>query len=147
MTSQNHQTNLDIAQQYIAFFNEMPLQAEKFKTFVDPGIIWQEMPNLFSPTGRTGGLSTMLDGMERGNKLLKEQQYTIRQAVASQDSVALEIKWEAVMAQQLAKFPPGTQLSANVAIFLGFRGGKIISQHDYVCYGPLPNPVDTKKEA
>jgi ketosteroid isomerase-like protein len=129
--------NLEIAKQYIALFNEMPLRAEKLTPFFAPEIIWQEMPNLFSPAGKTRELPQMLEGLEQGNKLLKEQRYLVRQAMAHGDSVALEIDWEAATAQPLAHLPAGAQLRAKVAIFLVFREGKIISQRDYTCYYPL----------
>jgi ketosteroid isomerase-like protein len=134
------QTNLALAQQYLSIFNEMPLQAEKFKIFVDPQVIWQELPNLLSPGG-TRDLAKMLAGLEQGNKLLKQQRYLVRQAVASGDTVALEIDWEATTAQPLANLPAGTQLSAQVAIFLEFRDGKIIRQRDYTCYHPPAPPA------
>jgi ketosteroid isomerase-like protein len=137
MITQNQKTNLEIARQYIALFNETPIQAEKFKTFVDPDITWQEMPNTFSPSGRTGGLALMLAGLERGNVLLKDQRYLIQQAVGDGDRVALEIIWEGCLAQQAGPFPPDTQLRANVGIILTFRAGKITSQHDYPCYHPI----------
>lgn len=139
--SAQSQTNLALAQQYLALFNEMPLQAEKFKSFVDPEVVWQELPNLLSPGG-TRDLAKMLAGLEHGNKLLKEQRYLIRQAVASGDAVALEIDWNATIAQPLAALPAGTRLNAQVAIFLEFRDGKIIGQRDYTCYHPPAPPAN-----
>jgi hypothetical protein len=47
MSTPNHQENLAIVRQYIALFNEYPVDATRFKQFVAPEVVWQEMPNTF----------------------------------------------------------------------------------------------------
>jgi ketosteroid isomerase-like protein len=134
MSTPNHQENLAIVRQYIALFNEYPVDATRFKQFVAPEVVWQEMPNTFAPTGRSGTLEAMLTGLERGNEVLSGQQYTVHQAVAQGDMVALEIEWQGALAKALGPFAAGTELRASVGIFLQLKDGKIVSQHDYPCY-------------
>jgi ketosteroid isomerase-like protein len=57
--------------------------------------------------------------------------------IAAGDVVALEITWKGRVMKALPPFSAGTQLSAQIAIFLSFRDEKIVSQTDYPCYDPI----------
>ena len=129
--------NLRLMQQYIALLNDPAASIEDVKAYFDESIIWKEMPNLFAPAGRASDYQTILASWAKGREYLPEQTYTLRQAIASGDTVALEISWLGRVTKSLPPFSAGTQFSARVAIFLRFRDGKIVSQTDYPCYDPM----------
>ena len=130
--------NLRLTKQYIELLNDPSTSVEDVKAFFDESIIWKEMPNLFAPAGRTSDYQTIIASWAKGRAYLPEQVYTLRQAIASGDTVALEISWLGRVTKSLPPFSAGTQLSAQVAIFLRLRDGKIVSQTDYPCYDPIP---------
>ena len=136
MPSEEERRNLELATKYIELVSRASATPEDLKDFLDEGIVWREMPNRFAPAGRTSDYATVLESWEKGREYLPEQTYTLRHAVASGDTVALEISWLGEVAKPLGPFPAGTRLGAQIAIFIRFRDGKIVSQTDYPCYQP-----------
>lgn len=67
---------------------------------------------------------------------MSSQQYHIRNEVANDDQVALEIDWIGTLAVPFQDKPKGGQMRAHFAAFLQFKDGKIISQRNYDCYEP-----------
>jgi len=55
----------------------------------------------------------------------------------SGDEVAVELEWKGVLAVPLGNLPAGYEMKADVAMFLTFRDGKIVSQRNYDCYAPF----------
>jgi ketosteroid isomerase-like protein len=142
MLSEEEQKNLRLARQYVELFNDPATSIEDVKVYFDESIIWREMPNRFATQGRTSDYQTILASWEKGREYLPEQTYTLRESIASGDVVALEISWKGKVAKALPPFSAGTQLSAQLAIFLRFRDGKIVSQTDYPCYDPVVETGD-----
>lgn len=137
MPSEEEQQNLRLAQKYLELFNNPATTKEDVKAYLDEGIVWREMPNRFAPAGRTSDYTAMGASWEKGRGYLPEQTYTLRHMIASGETVALEISWLGKMKKALGPFAADTQLSAQIAIFLRFRDGKIVSQTDYPCYDPI----------
>jgi ketosteroid isomerase-like protein len=137
MLSEGERQNLEVAKRYIELVGSPATRTEDLKIMLDPSVVWREMPNLFAPRGRTSDYATALASFGKGREYLPEQTYTLRHAMASEDTVALEIDWAGEVAKAIGPFPAGARLSARVAIFLRFRGGKIVSQTDYLCYDPV----------
>ncbi len=67
---------------------------------------------------------------------MSQQRYELKNALASGDWVALEVNWAGTLAVQFETIPVGGEMRAHVALFLQFRDGKIVRQHDYDCYEP-----------
>ena len=128
-------TNLEIAREYIAAI-ERGATGEALAKYLTPDVVLQEMPNRVAPHGSTSDLARALQGAERGQKLFKRQTYTIINAVAENDKVALEIEWLGITAIQIQNLPPGSEMRDHVAIFLQFRQGRISRQHHYDCFEP-----------
>jgi ketosteroid isomerase-like protein len=130
--------NLELAKRYIRTVGDPSTTFDDLKALLDDQIIWKEMPNSFALSGRTSDLEAASAGWRKGREYLPEQTYTVRHAVASGDSVALEISCSGNVAKAIGPFQAGVQLSAKLAIFLRFRNGRIVSQTDYPCYDPIP---------
>jgi ketosteroid isomerase-like protein len=139
MMSEEDKRNLELAARYIETIGNPSSTIEDLKPFFDESIVWREMPNRFAPEGRTNDYAGMQASFEKGRQFVTEQVYTLRSAVASGDTVALEIGWRAKMAKALPPFAAGDKLSAELASFIRLRDGKIVSQTDYPCYGPVVN--------
>ena len=139
MSSEQKRLNLELAVRYIETVADPSATAEDLSAFLDEGIVWREMPNRFAPRGRSSDYATGLANFVKGREYLPRQTYTIRRAVADGDTVALEVGWAGEVAKAIGPFPAGARLSAEVAIFLRFRDGKIVGQTDYPCYAPSPD--------
>jgi hypothetical protein len=65
---------------------------------------------------------------------MSSQSYEIRNALATDDQVALEIDWTGTLAVPFPSIPVGGKMRAHFAAFLQFKDGKIVSQRNYDCY-------------
>ena len=136
MPSEEERRNLELAERYIGVVSNPASTAEDLRDILDESIVWREMPNLFAPAGRVSDYAAACASFEKGREYLPRQTYAIRHAIASGDTVALELSWAGEVAKAVGPFPAGARLSAQVAIFLRLRGGKVVSQTDYICYEP-----------
>ena len=142
MLSEEERQNLELAKHYIEVVSNPAATLEDLKALLDETVVWQEMPNRFAPAGRTSDYAAGLANFEKGREYLPEQTYTLRHAIASGDIVALEVGWTGEVAKSIGPFPAGTRLSAQVAIFIRFRGGRIVRQTDYPCYDQSGDSTD-----
>ena len=93
-----------------------------------------QFPNRVTPLGKRRNLAEALEGAERGKKAMSRQIYKIKQEIAHDDSVALEVEWVGTLAVPFGSIPEGGQMKAFLAVFLDFRDGKIFKQRNYDCY-------------
>ena len=135
--SSKEEQNLAIAKRYLELVGSPLTKPEDLRAVLDESIVWREMPNMFVPAGRVSDHAAMLAGFAKGRENLPNQTYAVRHAVASEDTVALEISWSGEVTKPIGPFPAGARLSAQVAVFLRFRNGKIVSQTDYPCDEPI----------
>jgi ketosteroid isomerase-like protein len=137
MISAEEKQNPELAKRYIELVSNPSTEPADLKALLDESLVWREMPNLFAPSGRVSDYATALASFGKGREYLPNQTYTLRRVVADGDSVALELSWNGEVVKSIGPFVVGTRLSAEIAIFLRFRGGKIVSQTDYPCYNPV----------
>ncbi len=97
-------------------------------------MLQEELPNRLFAQGARRNLADILDAAERGQKALSSQSYEIRNQVANDDSVALEILWVGKLAIPVAGLAAGAEMRAHLAVFIEFRDGKIVAQRNYDCY-------------
>ena len=135
--SSKEEQNLAIARCYLELVGSPMTKPEDLLAVLDESIVWREMPNMFAPAGRVNDHAAMLAGFAKGREYLPNQTYAVRHAVASEDTVALEISWSGEVTKAIGPFPAGARLNAQVAVFLRFRDEKIVSQTDYPCYEPV----------
>jgi ketosteroid isomerase-like protein len=126
------QKNLDAARRYLdSVGNSDPLASLAF--FADD-VVQVEFPNRLVPQGATRGLAELHEAAQRGRKAMSSQRYEVLHAVASGDHVAIEASWTGTLAIPLGSLPIGGQMRARFAIFLTYRDGKIVRQHNYDCF-------------
>jgi ketosteroid isomerase-like protein len=104
--------------------------------FFADDVIQIEFPNRLVPNGATRDLAALRDAAERGRKVMTAQRFDVLNAIASDDQVAVEAIWTGTLAVPLGSIPAGGQMRARFAIFLTYRDGKIVRQHNYDCFDP-----------
>jgi ketosteroid isomerase-like protein len=104
--------------------------------FLADDVIQIEFPNRLVPNGATRDLAALRDAAERGRKVMTSQQFAVVNAIASGEQVAVEATWTGTLAVPLGSIPAGGQMRARFAIFLTYRDGKIVRQHNYDCFDP-----------
>lgn len=127
--------NLETAKRYLSAI-EQGIACKQMAEFFSPEVIQEEFPNRLVPTGAKRDLAALLDGCERGKKVISSQQYEIKNAMAGANVVALEVLWTGTLAVALGALPVGGQMRAHFAMFLEFRDGKIVAQRNYDCFEP-----------
>ena len=110
---------------------------DRLAEFVTADVVHEDMPNRIFPNGMRYDLAGMRAGAERGKAILPRQRYDILSAIASGDSVAIQLDWSGELAVEYGSLKPGDELKAHIAIFMEFRDGKICHQRDYGCYEPF----------
>jgi ketosteroid isomerase-like protein len=125
--------NLAIARQYLQVL-EGGAAASQLSQFLSPEVIIEIFPSKFFPNGSRSNLTEALAASQRGKKVMSSQSYEIRNALATDDQVALEIDWTGTLAVPFQSIPVGGKMRAHFAAFIQFKGGKIVSQRNYDCY-------------
>lgn len=105
--------------------------------FYAPDAVQVELPNRLVPAGATRDLDAIREASRRGRQVMRSERYEIRNAVASGDRVALEILWTGVPAVPVGAIPAGGEMRAHFAVFIEWRDGRIVRQHNYDCFEPF----------
>ncbi len=134
-TSTRELANLDAARQYLAAIQRGAIGDELAQYFT-PDVTQEELPNRVVPNGKRRKLAAILEAAERGQKVMREQRYEIRSAIATGDRVILEVLWVGTLAIPFGTIPAGGEMRAYSAMFLEFRDGKIAAQRNYDCFEP-----------
>jgi ketosteroid isomerase-like protein len=104
--------------------------------FFADDVVQVEFPNRLLPNGATRDLAALREAAERGRKVMTAQRFEVVTAIASGEQVAVEALWTGTLAVPLGNIPAGGQMRARFAIFLTYRDGKIVRQHNYDCFDP-----------
>ena len=127
---------LAVAHEYLAAL-ENGEAGDALRRFFTSDFVQIEYPNALNPKGQRSDLAEVVTRSEKGKQILRSQRYAIENAVASDDSVALEVEWTGVLAIPLAGLPAGGEMHAHFGVFLDFRDGKIARQRNYDCFDLL----------
>src|SRR5271157_967528 len=102
-------TNLETARNYLLAIEQGAMGEALARSFT-PDVMHQEFPNRLSPHGRQSNLAGMLEGAEKGQKILSKQHYEIQHEMESGNRVALEGLWTGTMAVAVAGLPAGGEM-------------------------------------
>jgi ketosteroid isomerase-like protein len=126
--------NLDAVRRYLKTIEE--------GTFSDiaglftPDMTMEQFPNRIYPKGLRSGVAKMAEAFGAGRKLLSSQSYEIKNALATAESVAVEVLWTGTLAVSFGALSAGSQMRAFSAMFFEFTDGKIFRQRNYDCFEP-----------
>jgi len=112
-------------------------RGDDLRPFFTADVIQHELPNRLVPQGAKRGLGELLEGAERGKKVVSTQRYEILHAVADGEHLALEVRWTATLAVPVGTLPAGGEMRAQFGVFLDLRDGKIAGQRNYDCFEPF----------
>ena len=126
--------NLEIARRYLAAVGQSD-GSDSLGFYADDAV-QVEFPNRLTLNGATRDLAALRDAAARGAKVMRSQRLEFLNAVASGDQVAVEALWTGTLAVPFGSIPEGGEMRARFAIFLTFRDGRIVRQHNYDCFDP-----------
>jgi len=109
---------------------------DELAAFFAPEVVLTQFPNRLVPKVVQSTLSDMMRESVQGKKSVSKQTYTVRNAVASSNWVALQVDWEGVLTVPVAGLEAGSTMRAWFAMFLEFHHGKIVRQCNYDCFEP-----------
>jgi ketosteroid isomerase-like protein len=126
--------NLEIVRCYLRSIEDGDSAA--LADLLTPDITVTQLPNRIYPNGSRSGIAQMSEAFEKGRKLLASQSYEIKTALATADSVAVEVLWTGTLAAPFGNLAAGAKMRAHSAMFFIFEDGKIASQRNYDCFEP-----------
>jgi ketosteroid isomerase-like protein len=100
-----------------------------------------EHPNQLKPKGDRREVDKMMADLKRGKALLREEHYEVLSAIAAGDHVALRVKWTGTLAVPVGALQPGDAMVCESGIFLEFREGRVVEQHNYDCFADFRTPA------
>ena len=119
-----------------AYFSAIEARAD-LRAFFSPEVVQREFPNQLVRTGATRDLATLLEGQEKGKRVLSGERYEIVNSLEAGEQLALEVIWTGTLAIPLGSIPVGGTMKAHFGVFLTFREGRIYRQHNYDCFDPF----------
>ncbi|MBX7101224.1 MAG: nuclear transport factor 2 family protein [Myxococcaceae bacterium] len=102
-----------------------------------PDAVQHEHPNALTPAGARRDLAGLRAAAERGKAVVAAQRYEVHSIVAQGDQVAMRVTWRGTLKVPVGKTPAGGELLAHFGVFLRYRDGRIVEQHNYDCFPPF----------
>ena len=127
--------NLEIARRYLEAL-ETGAQDAALAEFFTKDVIQEEFPNRLSPIGVHRNLNAILDAARKGRQVIRAQKFEIMNSIADGDRVALEVFCSGFLAVPVDTLPADAQIRAHFSMWLEFKDGKIVRQHNYDCFDP-----------
>lgn len=133
MTTQS--ANLETVQRYLKAI-ENGATGATLAAFYAPEVVQEEFPNRLVVNGARRDLAALLEGAERGQKVISAQTYEVHNVIEQGNMVALEILWTGTLAIPVGSLAVGDKMRAHFAVFIELRDGKIVAQRNYDCFEP-----------
>lgn len=110
---------------------------EELRVFYHTDIEHIEYPNAITKNTTFRNMDALLEGAEKGSKVLVKEEYEIIKSYGFEDSVIIEAIWTGTLAIPLGKLQPGDKMKAYFAQFFEIKDGKIFRQRNYDCFEPF----------
>ncbi len=121
---------------YFQALEQSPTAAELARFFT-PDVRQHEFPNRLVERGAARTLTDLLEGNQRGQQVVQNQRYVIKNALVDGDRAALELHWTAELKVPLGKLDAGERMVANSGVFFRFEDELIAEQHNFDCFEPF----------
>lgn len=129
------ETNLGRARRFLEALNR-GAGTDELAAWFAPDVVQIEYPNRFVPGGARRDLAALQEASRRGRAVMASQEYEVLDALEDGDRVALRVRWLGRLAAKAGPLEPGSEMRANFALFMTFRDGLIVEQHNYDCFDP-----------
>lgn len=129
------ESNISVVRAYLKAVER--LDAEAAESMVDAGIVQVERPNLLYRDGQVRGAAEMFRDLPKARTLLRQQSYRIDTIFGAGAQVAVEARWEGVLAVAMGKLAPGDPMVAHLCMVFTLADGRIVRQVNYDCYEPF----------
>ena len=116
---------------------EQDADEASLSSFYAPDVQQHEFPNRFVEQGATHDLSQLLEGRRRGRQAVKNERYSIKNALVDGERVAVELTWTAELKLPVGKLAAGAIMRANCGVFFRIVDGRIVEQHNFDCFDPF----------
>ena len=126
-------TQLELTKRYFSAISAR----EDTRAYFCPEVTQREFPNRLVPNGATRDLAALSEARERGLRAVENERYEILNALEHGERLALEVLWTARLLVPLGSLGPGDTLRAHFGVFLKYRDGRILEQHNYDCFDPF----------
>jgi len=136
MSESTEHPHLTHVRRYFQAIEQSPTP-ELLASFFTADVRQHEFPNRLVERGAARTLPDMLEGNQRGQKVVHGQRYVIKNALVDGDRVAIELHWTAELKVPLGKLAAGDRMAANCGVFFRFQGGLISEQHNFDCFEPF----------
>jgi ketosteroid isomerase-like protein len=110
---------------------------EELAAFFTDDAVHREFPNPIVPSGVERDLAGILVSAEKGQQVVSEQSFDIRNSFAAGDQVVVETLWTGKLRNAMGSLPAGYVMRAHIATVLRIRDGRIAEQRNYDCYDPF----------
>ena len=104
---------------------------EDLAAFYHPDVIQHELPNRLIPAGAKRELADILEGAERGSKLMERQIYDIHTVTEVGDRVILEYTWTGYPRTPVGGIRAGEAMRAHICQVIEYGEDLIIRQRNY----------------
>jgi ketosteroid isomerase-like protein len=104
--------------------------------FFTPDVVQEEFPNRLMPNGARRDLPAILEGAERGQKVVRRQTITVHN-IAAGATVVAELTWSGTLAVPIGSLAAGDAMKARFCIVLELEDGRIRAQRNYDCFEPF----------
>ena len=128
------QQNESVIRRCVELFNKRTM--EWVDTCFAENAEWIELPIPGISRGRQGNRAFMREAAKSALRLYPDRQMSIRNLVAQDDKVVVELDWQGSAAEAIGNLSAGTQIHFRVASFFTLVDGMIVSQTDYCV--PIP---------
>jgi ketosteroid isomerase-like protein len=105
--------------------------------FFTPDVVQEEFPNRLMPNGARRDLAAILEGAERGQKVLRRQTIQVHNVVSEGSTTVAELTWIGTLAVPIGTLAAGDEMKARFCIVLETEDGRIRAQRNYDCFDPF----------
>ncbi len=137
------ESNFEIARRYLDALSS-PASKEEIGAYFAEDATQEEFPHRFLQAAVTRSRSEILEARSLGLARFASQRYDLTGATGGGSQVAMEVRFQGVVASTDLEVTAGQELEARLALFLKFADGRIVRERVYACYEPWSSPAERR---
>jgi hypothetical protein len=105
---------------------------EWLSTYYSKELVWNEMPRLMYPKGRSGGYPEYKLAAENVLSMFPKRKLTVKRCFCDEDAVILEQEFYAMASMNIGNLKQGDEIRQMILSIFVLKNGLIAKQTDYV---------------